>query len=139
MGRIEVVLDDDLERQLRLKAVGEFGGRKGALVAAVSTAVKRYVESDVMESLAKAIKDPTASRRVRENAAAALKNRGDAGLPILANLAADPSLDRPTRELASLAAAGRDPVILPARRRTARPRLTDPDYDDPHVRYIGPP
>lgn len=43
MGRISVDLPDELEKQLRLKTVEMFGGKKGDLSKAVIQAVKTWV------------------------------------------------------------------------------------------------
>jgi hypothetical protein len=43
MGRISVDLPDQLEKQLRLKTVERFGGKKGDLSKAVEQAVKTWV------------------------------------------------------------------------------------------------
>jgi len=39
LGRISVVLSDELEKKLRLKALERYGGRKGDLSRAVEEAV----------------------------------------------------------------------------------------------------
>ncbi|MGA3291256.1 MAG: ribbon-helix-helix domain-containing protein [Candidatus Bathyarchaeia archaeon] len=43
MGRINVDISDELEKQLRLKAVERFGGKKGDLSKAVQEAVKTWI------------------------------------------------------------------------------------------------
>ena len=43
MGRITAILSDDLEKELRLKALEVFGGKKGDLSRAVEVAVKTWV------------------------------------------------------------------------------------------------
>ena len=43
MGRISVDLPDDLEKQLRLKTVERFGGKKGDLSKAVEEAIKTWI------------------------------------------------------------------------------------------------
>jgi len=43
MGRICVVLSDQLEKQLRLKTIERFGGKKGDLTRAVEEAVKTWI------------------------------------------------------------------------------------------------
>jgi hypothetical protein len=43
LGRISVDLPDALEKQLRLKTVERFGGRKGDLSRAVGEATKMWV------------------------------------------------------------------------------------------------
>ena len=43
MGRISADLPDELEKQLRLKTVERFGGKKGDLSRAVEEAVKTWI------------------------------------------------------------------------------------------------
>ena len=43
MGRINVEFSDQLEKQLRLKTVEIFGGKKGDLSRAVQEAVKTWI------------------------------------------------------------------------------------------------
>ena len=43
MGRINVDLPDELEKQLRIKTVERFGGKKGDLSRAVEDAVKTWI------------------------------------------------------------------------------------------------
>ncbi|MGD0070093.1 MAG: ribbon-helix-helix domain-containing protein [Candidatus Bathyarchaeia archaeon] len=43
MGRISVDLPDELEKQLRLKTVERFGGKKGDLSKAVEEAVRKWI------------------------------------------------------------------------------------------------
>ena len=43
MGRITVDLPNELEKQLRLKTVERFGGKKGDLSKAVEEAVKTWI------------------------------------------------------------------------------------------------
>jgi hypothetical protein len=43
MGRIGVDLPDQLEKQLRLKTVEKFGGKKGDLSKAVEEAVRTWI------------------------------------------------------------------------------------------------
>jgi hypothetical protein len=45
MGRINVDLPDALEKQLRLKTVQKFGGKKGDLSRAVEDAIKTWLMS----------------------------------------------------------------------------------------------
>jgi hypothetical protein len=44
MGRINVDLSDELEKQLRLNTVERFGGKKGDLSKAVQEAVKTWID-----------------------------------------------------------------------------------------------
>jgi hypothetical protein len=43
MGRISVDLPDELEKQLRLKTVKRFGGKKGDLSKAVEESVRTWI------------------------------------------------------------------------------------------------
>jgi hypothetical protein len=43
MGRISVDIPDELEKQLRLKTVEKFGGKKGDLSRAIQEAVKTWI------------------------------------------------------------------------------------------------
>jgi len=51
MGRIDVVIPDDLESSLRVKTAREYGGQKGALGKAVTEAIRFWLKQK--ESLAK--------------------------------------------------------------------------------------
>jgi hypothetical protein len=46
MGRISVVLSDELEKELRFKTIEKFGGRKGDLSKAVEEAVETWVAEE---------------------------------------------------------------------------------------------
>ena len=43
MGRINVDLPDELDKQLRFKTIEKFGGKKGDLSRAVQEAVKTWI------------------------------------------------------------------------------------------------
>jgi hypothetical protein len=45
LGRITVVISDEMEKKLRLEALETFGGRKGDLSRAVEEAIKNWVTS----------------------------------------------------------------------------------------------
>jgi hypothetical protein len=45
LGRINVDISDELEKQLRIKTVEIFGGKKGDLSKAVQEAVKTWLSS----------------------------------------------------------------------------------------------
>jgi hypothetical protein len=44
LGRINVDISDELEKQLRLKTVERFGGKKGDLSRAVQAAVRTWID-----------------------------------------------------------------------------------------------
>jgi hypothetical protein len=52
MGRITAIIPDELEKELRLKTLETFGGKKGDLSRAVETAIKTWIGS---ENLVKAV------------------------------------------------------------------------------------
>jgi hypothetical protein len=43
MGRISVDLQDEIEKQLRIKTVERFGGKKGDLSKAVEDAIRTWI------------------------------------------------------------------------------------------------
>jgi hypothetical protein len=45
LGRINVDISDELEKQLRLKTVEKFGGKKGDLSKAVQEAVRTWINT----------------------------------------------------------------------------------------------
>jgi hypothetical protein len=46
LGRINVDISDEIEKQLRLKTVEKFGGKKGDLSRAVQEAVKTWINKN---------------------------------------------------------------------------------------------
>ncbi|MDG6938459.1 MAG: hypothetical protein JRN71_06915 [Nitrososphaerota archaeon] len=46
MGRIDAIIPDELEKKLRMKAVQEFGGKKGSLTDAVEHAIILWVGAE---------------------------------------------------------------------------------------------
>jgi hypothetical protein len=46
LGRINVDISDELEKQLRLKTVEQFGGKKGDLSKAVQEAVRTWINTN---------------------------------------------------------------------------------------------
>ena len=93
MGRIDVVLPDQLERQLRMQVASRYGGKKGNLLRAVSEAIELWVSSDeskkVAKRLAKTVRDPKTPTGVKEEAVAALAKTGMAGVDLLSEIGAD--------------------------------------------------
>ncbi len=49
LGRINVDISDEIEKQLRLKTVERFGGKKGDLSRAVQEAVKTWIDRNQLE------------------------------------------------------------------------------------------
>jgi hypothetical protein len=46
LGRINIDIPDEIEKQLRLKTVQKFGGKKGDLSKAVQEAVKTWINKE---------------------------------------------------------------------------------------------
>ena len=46
MGRISVMLSDELEKALRFKTIERFGGKKGDLTRAVEAAIQTWVAQE---------------------------------------------------------------------------------------------
>lgn len=44
MARLNILLDDELAKRLRIRAVEVYGGEKGSLSMAISDAVKYWLE-----------------------------------------------------------------------------------------------
>ena len=44
MGRIDVIIPNDLEKKLRMKAVEKFGGKKGSLTDALEEAIETWID-----------------------------------------------------------------------------------------------
>ena len=44
MARLNILLDDDLAKRLRLRSVELYGGEKGALSRAIADAVEQWLE-----------------------------------------------------------------------------------------------
>jgi len=47
VGRISAILSDELEKELRLKSLEVFGGKKGDLSRAVEEAIKTWVTTEI--------------------------------------------------------------------------------------------
>lgn len=45
MARLDVIIDDNVLQELRIKAIKKFGGKKGDLSKAVEEAIRLWLES----------------------------------------------------------------------------------------------
>jgi len=45
MGRIDVILGDDLEKEFRMAVAKELGMKKGNLTVAIEEAIKQWIEA----------------------------------------------------------------------------------------------
>jgi hypothetical protein len=57
MGRIDAVIKDDLEKKLRMKAVQDFGGKKGSLTDALEEAIEVWVDPRLQDIIKERVKD----------------------------------------------------------------------------------
>ena len=46
MGRLDVIIPDDLEKQFRMKVLDKFGAEKGALSRAIAEAMKLWLKEE---------------------------------------------------------------------------------------------
>ena len=95
MGRIDVVVPDELELKLRIKAVQSHGGRRGSLSDAIEAAIESYVQVDenaaIIQNLTKTLRDKTASLDVVRGAMKALAEVEEGGLLALTEIVKDPT------------------------------------------------
>ena len=95
MGRIDVVVRDELELRLRMKAVRSHGGRRGSLSDAVQAAIEDYVKVDesaaIIQNLTKTVRDRSASLDVVRGAMKALAEMEEPGLLALTEVVVDPN------------------------------------------------
>ena len=47
LGRITVILSDELEKSLRFKTIERFGGKKGDLSRAVEEAIETWISKEI--------------------------------------------------------------------------------------------
>lgn len=86
MGRIDVVIPDELETKLRMEIIKRFGGKKGDLQKAVEEAIRMWVNSDVIQKLKqKAMKGDTSVAEMID-IVDTLKKIGRPALPALGDL-----------------------------------------------------
>lgn len=45
MGRLNITVSDEVEKQFRLKIVEKFGGKKGSISKALEEAIKLWIKS----------------------------------------------------------------------------------------------
>jgi hypothetical protein len=58
MGRIDVILRDDLEKEFRMAVAKELGMKKGNLTVAIEEAIKQWIEAKRKREKAAAGKGP---------------------------------------------------------------------------------
>ena len=50
MGRIDVVIPDDTEKKIRMKAVELYGGKKGSLSDVITQALEDWMDQETSKS-----------------------------------------------------------------------------------------
>ncbi|MBI4361714.1 MAG: hypothetical protein HY558_00920 [Euryarchaeota archaeon] len=100
MGRIDVVLPDPLENQLRVEIAKRYGGKKGDLGRAVEEAVRIWIGKPVVERLRRVAQNPALTSEDRRMAIEALSEIGEAAVEPLLEIANTPRFSSPERHLA---------------------------------------
>lgn len=104
MGRIDGGPPDKLEQRFRMEVAKRYGVKKGNMLKAISEAIEAWVSTDesrkLARTLAKPIRDPSASVSVKQHAVTALASTGAAGRELLADIGADPKIPDSVREQA---------------------------------------
>ncbi len=97
-------LPDKLEQRFRMEVAKRYGVKKGNMLKAISEAIEAWVSTDesrkLARTLAKPIRDPSASVSVKQHAVTALASTGVAGRELLADIGADPKIPDSVREQA---------------------------------------
>ncbi len=57
MGRIDSVISDELEKKLRIRAIEDFGGKKGSLTDALEQSIEWYVDPRIHDLIEKYLKE----------------------------------------------------------------------------------
>lgn len=86
MARIDVVLDDDIEKELRMQVVKRFGGRKGGLSKALEQAIELWIKNDIIEDLKKNIINEDTIPSQQEDMINTLRFQGKSAIPALVDL-----------------------------------------------------
>ena len=100
MGRIDVVLPDPLENQLRVEIAKRYGGKKGDLGRAVEAAIRLWIGKPVVERLKRVAQNPALNSADRRMAIEALAEMGEAAVEPLLEIANAPQFSSQERHLA---------------------------------------
>lgn len=98
MGRIDVILPDELEAQLRVEIAKRYGGKKGDLGRAVEDAVRLWMNKPVIERLRKLALSAALTPDNRKVAIETLAEMGEAALEPLLEISGSPFA--PERQMA---------------------------------------
>ena len=86
MGRIDVVIPDDLEAQFRIEVIKRFGGKKGDLQRAIKEAIELWIKSDIIDKIKQKALSGFVTTQELKNIVDALVAQGKASLPALADI-----------------------------------------------------
>ncbi len=105
MGRLDLIIPDDIERELRIELINRFGGKKGDLSRAVAEAIEMWINSpplqeSTIEDLKKTAMNLELLPSEREKATKMLSGLGKAALPALNEISKNQGLLPSQREMA---------------------------------------
>lgn len=98
MARIDVVLPDELENQLRVEIAKRYGGRKGDLGRAVEEAIRLWMSKPIVDRLRRLATNPALTSDNRKVAIESLAEMGESALEALLEVGGAPHI--PERQLA---------------------------------------
>jgi hypothetical protein len=100
MGRIEGIIPDDLEQQVRIEVIKRYGGKKGDLVKGITAALQLWVDSSTVKGLQEQATNPSLQSEEREHATRQLGMMGDSALDALIKVGSSEEIRSSERELA---------------------------------------
>ncbi|MCI4356206.1 MAG: hypothetical protein L3K18_03545 [Thermoplasmata archaeon] len=104
MGRIDAVLQEDLEKRFRMEVANRYGVRKGNMLRAISEAIELWTATDKARSdakkLGKTVRNPRESNGIKQHAVELLASMGVAGRDVLTDIGVDTTVPDSIREQA---------------------------------------
>ena len=100
MGRIDAVIDDELEQRVKIEVIKRYGGKKGDLTRAIEEALRGWVDVDFVGKLKAQATNSRLLVTEREEAVRMLGKLGYPALDALMEVANAPHLIVTERDLA---------------------------------------
>jgi hypothetical protein len=104
MGRIDAVLQEDLEKRFRMQVAVRYGAKKGNMLRAISEAIEMWTATDKARAdakkLAKTVRNPHESNGIKQHAVDMLSSMGVAGRDVLTDIGVDTAVPDSIREQA---------------------------------------
>ena len=104
MGRIDAVLQEDLEKRFRMEVANRYGLRKGNMLRAISEAIEMWTTTDKARAdarkLGKTVRNPKESNGIKQHAVDLLASMGGAGRDVLTDIGVDGAVPDSIREQA---------------------------------------